>query len=340
MYILGIETSCDETAASIVKDGKIILANAVATSLAKHKEYGGIIPEIASRKQLELINLVVQDALRVADKKLSSLGAIAVTIQPGLIGSLLVGICSARALSYALNIPLIEVDHVSAHLYANFLQFKNTLNPAVQPKLPAIGLVVSGGHSSLFVVKDFQHMELLGQTRDDAAGEAYDKVARILNLGYPGGPIIDRLARRGKNEEIVFPCAMLPNSHDFSFSGIKTAVYYFIKRHASNKKIPLEKIAYSFQESVVNALTKKTIAACLEKKIKTIIVGGGVAANSMLRQRLALEGKKHRLDVFFPDLSLCMDNAAMIAGLGFHHKKLKHEKNKRSASWVQSYSKS
>ncbi|MFA6379133.1 MAG: tRNA (adenosine(37)-N6)-threonylcarbamoyltransferase complex transferase subunit TsaD [Candidatus Omnitrophota bacterium] len=330
MYILGIETSCDETAASIVKDGKTILANVIATSLAQHKKYGGIIPEIASRKQLELINLVIQDALNISGKKLSDLSAIAVTIQPGLIGSLLVGICVARALSYSLRIPLIEVDHVSAHLYANFLQFKNTSRMTPKTSLPAIGLVVSGGHSSIFAIKDFQNIELIGRTRDDAAGEAYDKVARILGLGYPGGPVIDRLARKGKNEEIKFPCAALPNSHDFSFSGIKTAVYYFTKRNKAVKKLPLEKIAYSFQHSVVRSLTKKTIEVCLEKKIKNLIVGGGVAANSMLRETLIREGKNHAIHVFFPDLSLCMDNAAMVAGLGFHYKNSKN-KNQEEA---------
>ncbi len=328
MHILGIETSCDETAASIVKNGKTILANVIASSLANHKKYGGIIPEIASRKQLELMNFVIQDALRISGKKLSAIDAIAVTVQPGLIGSLLVGMCFARALAYGLNIPLIEINHVSAHLYANFLQFKNAPPMTSQPKLPAIGLVVSGGHSSIFLVKNFQSIELLGQTRDDAAGEAYDKVARILGLGYPGGPVLDRLAHKGTNEEIIFPCAALPNSHDFSFSGIKTAVYYFAKRNRDPRKLPLEKIAYSFQQSVVASLTKKTIEACLAKKIKTLIVGGGVAANSLLRKTLIHEGAQHGLRVFFPDLALCMDNAAMVAGLGFHQAHTTNQKRR------------
>ena len=329
-HILGIETSCDETAAAVVKNGTTILANVVATSLAQHKRYGGIIPEIASRKQLEWIDLVVRNALKISGKKLSDMDALAVTVKPGLIGSLLVGICAARALSYALKVPLIEVDHVAAHLYANFLSFKNTPRALARPKLPAVGLVVSGGHSSLFFVKDFHQIETLGQTRDDAAGEAYDKVARILGLGYPGGPVIDRLARQGKNEEIVFPCAALGHSYDFSFSGIKTAVYYFVKRNEGRAKLPVKKIAYSFQQGIVQTLTKKTIDACLAQKVTTAIVGGGVAANSMLRETLAREGKAHGIDVFFPDLSLCMDNAAMVAGLGSHHKSLKTQ-NRRSA---------
>ncbi|MCX5681876.1 MAG: tRNA (adenosine(37)-N6)-threonylcarbamoyltransferase complex transferase subunit TsaD [Candidatus Omnitrophica bacterium] len=319
MNILGIETSCDETAASIVQDGKLILANVIASSLAQHKKYGGIIPEIASRKQLEFINFVIQDALKISGKKLHELDAIAVTSQPGLIGSLLVGICTARGLAYGLQVPLIEVDHVTAHLYANFLSFQNMPHSQPQPKLPAIGLVVSGGHSSIFLVKDFQHIELLGRTRDDAAGEAYDKVARILNLGYPGGPAIDKLSSKGKNQEIIFPGANLTNSYDFSFSGVKTAVYYLAERMKGKSRIPVEKIAYSFQQSVVTSLTKKTIDACLKNEIKTLIIGGGVAANSSLRAELTRQGKNHKINVFVPDLSLCTDNAAMVAGLGFHY---------------------
>lgn len=318
MNILGIETSCDETAASIVQNGRTILANVVATSMVHHKKYGGIIPEIASRKQLEFIDLVIKDALKISGKKLERIDAIAVTSHPGLIGSLLVGTGVARGLSYGLDIPLIEVNHITAHLYANFLKFKDCSSARALPTLPAIGLVVSGGHSSLFFVKNFTNITLLGQTRDDAAGEAYDKVARLLRLGYPGGPVIDRLAQKGENREIKFAPTDLPNSYDFSFSGIKTAVYYLTQRQKT-APVPVEKIAYSFQKSVVASLVKKSIDACLQKKIKTLIVGGGVAANSFLRKSLIEQGKKHSLNIFIPDLALCMDNAAMVAGLGFHY---------------------
>jgi len=318
MIILGIETSCDETAAAVVANGRDILSSTISSSLTYHKKYGGIIPEIASRKQLEFIHVVVEDALRTAGKKLSCIDGIAVTSRPGLIGSLLVGTCFAQGLAYGQQIPLVEVDHIKAHIYANFLKFKNASQKKLMPQLPAIGLIVSGGHSSIFLIKDLQNIMLMGQTRDDAAGEAYDKVARILGLGYPGGPVIDRLAQQGQNTEIRFPCAELPESYDFSFSGVKTAVYYFVNQYKGQKKLPVKKIAYSFQKSVVDILVKKAIHACCDKKIRTLVVGGGVAANSTLRQQLICASQDHNINVFFPDMSLCMDNAAMIAGLGFH----------------------
>ena len=313
MKILGIETSCDETAASIVEDGWKVLSHVVATSLKDHQKYGGIIPEIASRRQLELIQVVVQETLEKAKTSLSGIDAIAVTQSPGLIGSLLVGVAYARALSFALGKPLIAVDHIQAHLYANFLDRKPL------PKFsPAVGLVVSGGHTSLYYVKDFTHYRILGQTRDDAAGEAFDKVARILELGYPGGPIIDRLARQGQNAEIRFSCAELADSFEFSFSGIKTAVLHYKQRHEKLPTFSVPKIAYAFQDSLVSVLVKKSIAACLKKKVRTLLIGGGVAANSALRERLARDAAAHTIDVFFPALTFCLDNAAMIAGLGYH----------------------
>lgn len=312
MNILGIETSCDETAASVVKDGKIILSNVIASSLKEHSKYGGIIPEIASRRQIELIQLIVQEALERAGISLNRINAIAVTEKPGLIGSLLVGISFARALSFATNKPLLSIDHIQAHLYANFLSEKIKVQRI--PKLPALGLVVSGGHSSVFYFKNFQNIKLLGQTRDDAAGEAFDKVARLLKLGYPGGPIIDRLAKSGINDEIHFPCADLPGSDDFSFSGIKTAVLYHVQKHAD----PVNKIAYAFQKSVVSTIVQKCLSICRRRGLKTILVGGGVAANSALREKLSTDAKKEAIEVFFPPLRLCLDNAAMIAGLAFH----------------------
>lgn len=317
MNILGIETSCDETAASVVRDGQRILSSVVASSLKEHSKYGGIIPEIASRRQIELISIVVTEALEKAKLDLKSIDAIAVTKQPGLIGSLLVGISFARALSFAAKKPLIEVDHIKAHLYANFLTTgEDAIGP--KPKLPAIGLVVSGGHSSLFYIKDFLHYKLLGQTRDDAIGEAFDKIARILDLGYPGGPVIDRLARTGQNNDIHFNCADLPNSDDFSFSGIKTAVLYHIHDRKNNAAQQIPKIAYAFQDSVVTVLVNKCIAVCKRKKVSTLLIGGGVAANSTLRQRLIQKANEEKINAFFPGLPLCLDNAAMIAGLGFH----------------------
>ena len=315
MLILGIETSCDETAAAVIKDGEVILSNVVATSLKEHIKFGGVIPEIASRRQMEFINAVVQEALTKAGLKLKDVDKIAVTQSPGLIGSLLVGISYARALSFATAKPLIEIDHIKAHLYASFLRFADKYPVAPSPQLPAIGLVVSGGHSSLYHIKSFTEFRLLGQTRDDAAGEAFDKVARILDLGYPGGPIIDRLAKGGFNREVSFAAAQMENSFDFSFSGVKTAVLYYRRK---NPSADVRKIAYSFQDSVVSILIKKALEACRKKKIRTLLLGGGVAANSALRERLTQQAQEKDVQVFFPPMSLCLDNAAMIAGLAFH----------------------
>lgn len=319
MHVLGIETSCDETAASVVRDGTLILSNVVATSLKEHSKYGGIIPEIASRRQIELINAVVQKALEDAGLTLEEIDALAVTQSPGLIGSLLVGVSYARALSFALRKPLVDVDHIQAHLYANFLTQARGQSPFKTPKLPAVGLVVSGGHSSLFELQDFKKFRLLGQTRDDAAGEAFDKVARILGLGYPGGPIIDKLAKEGVNREIHFSAAELPGTFDFSFSGTKTAVLYYQKSNQSKDGYSVPKVAYAFQKSVVEILVKKAIGACQKKGAQTLLMGGGVAANSYLRERLIQEAKSAKINAFFPPLILCLDNAAMIAGLGYHH---------------------
>ncbi len=317
MLILGFETSCDETACAVVKNGRLVLSNVIATSLKEHRKFGGIIPEIASRRQLELINAVTQSSLEKADVTLKNINAIAVTKSPGLIGSLLVGISFARALSFAAKKPLVEVDHIKAHLYANFLHFKSDTLGDI-PKLPATGLIVSGGHSSLYLVKSPIDYQLLGQTRDDAAGEAFDKVSRILGLGYPGGPAIDRLAKTRTDSPLRFSCAQMEGTHDFSFSGIKTAVLHHHQKNPNPTPDDLAQIAYSFQNSVVSILVKKSIAACLERKIKTLLLGGGVAANSALRQRLTEEGQQHGIKIFLPPLSLCLDNAAMIAGCGYH----------------------
>jgi N6-L-threonylcarbamoyladenine synthase len=323
MNILGIETSCDETAAAIVKNGQIVLSNVVATSLKEHQKYGGIIPEIASRRQLESINAVVQTACEKAKVRLSRIQAIAVTKSPGLIGSLLVGLSYARALSFALKKPLIELDHVKAHLYSAFLKIEPSTQKFKLPKLPALGLIVSGGHTSLYLIKDFKKLRLLGQTRDDAAGEAFDKVARILELGYPGGPAIEQASKKVKGTTIHFSCAPLPATNDFSFSGIKTAVLYFTQKYSPLTKQIKAEVAWAFQNSVVEVIANKSIAACLKSKVKTILVGGGVAANSNLREELIEKATASNIEVFFPPLSLCVDNAAMVAGLAFHEFKSK-----------------
>ncbi|MEI7998661.1 MAG: tRNA (adenosine(37)-N6)-threonylcarbamoyltransferase complex transferase subunit TsaD [Candidatus Omnitrophota bacterium] len=312
MNILGIETSCDETAAAVVKNGVKVLSNVVASSLKDHASYGGIIPEIASRRQIESIHSVVTEALTAAKMSLKDIDAIAVTVKPGLIGSLLVGVSFARALAYGAKKPLIEIDHIQAHWYGSFLRLEGDTKPL--PKLPAVGLVVSGGHTSLFDIKDFNRVKLLGCTRDDAAGEAFDKVARLLNLGYPGGPVIDRLAKKGVNDQIRFSRSKLKNDYDFSFSGLKTAVLYYTQKH---KDFSVEQVAYSFQDSVVGALTEKAIDACCHKRVKTLLVGGGVAANSALREHLTAQGQLKGIKVYFPSMIFCLDNASMIAGLGY-----------------------
>ena len=314
VVVRGIETSCDETGVAVVKSGRTVLSNVVVSSLREHKKYGGIIPEIASRRQLECIHVFTEEALRKARISLKKVNAIAVTTKPGLIGSLLVGDAFARGLASVLKVPLIEVDHIQAHLYANFLQTSHKKKRL--PVLPAIGLVVSGGHTSLFHVDHFHRFKLIGQTRDDAAGETFDKVARILELGYPGGPLIDKLPKKGK-EKIVFSCASLPGSFDFSFSGIKTSVLYFHQKNRLASSCSLSDIAASFQKTVVEVLVQKAVDACAHFKCRTLLMGGGVAANSHLRKRLDETARLKKLDVFFPSLDLCLDNGAMIAGLGY-----------------------
>lgn len=316
MNILGIETSCDETAAAIVRNGKTILSNIVSSSLKDHVKYGGIIPEIASRRQLEFIHSVVDKSLTDAKLQLEEIDAIAVTTRPGLIGSLLVGISFAQALSYAANKPLLEIDHIKSHLYASFLS--GPKEQKEMPQLPAVGLIVSGGHTSLYYIKEFPHFKLLGHTLDDAAGETFDKVARILELGYPGGPVIEKAALQGENKEIRFKCADLPNTFNFSFSGIKTAVLYYKNAHSHDKMFSANQVAYAFQSSVVQILAQKSIEACLKMNAKTLLIGGGVAANQALRKELENRAAEHGIKTFFPPMALCMDNAAMIAGLSFH----------------------
>jgi N6-L-threonylcarbamoyladenine synthase len=318
MNVLGIESSCDETSASVVVNGETILSNVVASSLKDHQRFGGIIPEIASRKQLEVMPAVVQAALQDAKLPLSKIHLLAVTHHPGLIGSLLVGLSLSRALGFVLKKPVIEVNHIQAHLYANFLHSLKQSTAFRKPQLPAIGLIVSGGHTALYQLKDYQNFRLLGQTLDDAAGEAFDKVAKILKLGYPGGPVIDRIAQQIKRTTLRFPCAELPNSFNFSFSGIKTSVWHYVQKHQHLPPQQIAEIAFAFQESVISILCHKAITACQKKKVKTLLVGGGVAANSALRNKLKLLANAAGIKLFFPPLTLCLDNAAMVAGYAYH----------------------
>ncbi len=319
MHILGIETSCDETSAAIVKDGRDILSNVFVSSLKEHKKYGGIIPEIASRRQMESIHMVVEDACDKARISLKRIQTIAVTQSPGLIGSLLVGLSFARALSFALQKPLIEVDHIKAHLYATSLRDRTLSGKKERPLLPAIGLIVSGGHTSLYLIKNWSNFISLGRTRDDAAGEAFDKVARILHLGYPGGPVIDKISQKAaKGHGISFHCADLPGTFDFSFSGIKTAVLYYQQKHNVKNIQTKAQVAQAFQDSVVSVLVQKCSRACQEHNIHTLIFGGGVAANTKLRHEIDILAKEQNITVFFPPLALCMDNAAMVAGYAYH----------------------
>ena len=316
MFVLGIETSCDETAAAVVENGRTALSNVISSSLSLHRRFGGVIPEIASRAHIECIAEVVNSAVKKAGVQLKDIKLICVTSNPGLPGALRVGISFARALSLALKIPILEISHLKAHIYANFLK------PDHKPRFPFIGFVVSGGHTSIFLVKDVLNWKVLGSTRDDAVGEAYDKVAKIVGLGFPGGPIIERRAAKGNPNRIKLSCANFDSSLDFSFSGIKTAVLYKFQQLerlgvSDIKTTQINDIAASFQESVVNVLVEKVISACKKHKIKRILMGGGVTVNNFLRESLAKESTRNRIKLFFPEKEFCLDNAAMVAALGY-----------------------
>ncbi|MGD9678219.1 MAG: tRNA (adenosine(37)-N6)-threonylcarbamoyltransferase complex transferase subunit TsaD [Vulcanibacillus sp.] len=310
IYILAIESSCDETAVAIVEDGTKILANVISSQIEIHKRFGGVVPEVASRKHVEVINILLEQALKDAGLKLNEISAIAVTYGPGLIGSLLVGLAAAKTLSFVLKIPLIGVHHISGHIYANHL---------VTPlKFPLIALVVSGGHTEIIYMDNHLNFEILGQTRDDAAGEAFDKVARILNLPYPGGPHIDKLAQKGE-PKIPLPRARLDNKYDFSFSGLKSAVINAVHNaEQKNEQISKEDMAASFQEAVIDVLVNKTISAVKEKKVDHLIIAGGVAANSELRGSLENKCKELKINLTIPPIELCTDNAAMVASVGYY----------------------
>ncbi len=317
--ILAIETSCDDTGAAILLDGRKILSNVVSSQVSIHQKYGGVVPELASRSHLEAIVPIVTEALGRAGVTLKEIDGIAVTQGPGLVGSLLVGLSFAKSIAFAMGIPFVGVNHVEAHLSAIFLEEE-------PPRFPFIGLVVSGGHTSLFRVDGFGKVVRLGQTRDDAAGEAFDKVAKLLGLGYPGGPIIDELSKRGNPKAIRFPRAFLgKNSLDFSFSGLKTAVVHFVKTYQeSSEKFSeglLCDIASSFQEAVVDVLVQKTILASKQEGIRRIVISGGVAANRLFRERMREEALNQKLKLYIPSPQLCTDNAAMVGVIGYEYLK-------------------
>ena len=311
-YILAIESSCDETSAAVVLNGREILSNVIASQISTHEQYGGVVPEVASRIHIEAISGVVEEALLKANITLEKIDAIGVTYGPGLVGALLVGLQFAKGLAFASKKPLVGVNHIEGHICANYIQHKDL-------KPPFISLVVSGGHTFIVHVKDYGIYEVIGQTRDDAAGEAYDKVARALGLGYPGGPKIDKLAKEGNPKAITFPKA---NFHeetlDFSFSGVKSAVLnYLNKCNMLNIEINKADVAASFQQAVVDVLKDNVLLTCKKKNIDTIAIAGGVASNSTLRETLINEAGKKGIKVLFPTPILCTDNAAMIGSAAY-----------------------
>ncbi|MBI4683802.1 MAG: tRNA (adenosine(37)-N6)-threonylcarbamoyltransferase complex transferase subunit TsaD [Nitrospirae bacterium] len=330
MLILGIDTSCDDTAASVVEDGTRIISNIVSSQTDIHKKYGGIVPELASRRHIEMIWPIVDEALKTAGAKLEDLSAIAVCHGPGLIGSLLVGCSFAKALCFSKNMPLIAVNHLEGHVFSCFLE-------EPRPNFPFLSLIASGGHTSLYRVDGFRRYKELGRTRDDAAGEAYDKVAKLLGLSYPGGPVIDKLAEQGNPKAIDFSRPYLPESLDFSFSGLKTAVLHYLRAEVQKSKsaevveiktseLPdyctsalVKDIAASFQACIVDVLVRKTEWAIRKEGVRSVTLSGGVSANSELRKRIKEMGEERSVEVFMPSIQLCTDNAAMIAAAGYHY---------------------
>lgn len=312
MKILGIESSCDETAAAIVENGQIILSSVIASQIEIHAKYGGVVPELASRKHIESIVAVVDEAIKTAGISFEEIDAVAATQGPGLVGALLSGFSFAKAFAWARKLPFIGVDHLEGHMLSVFLNEKG-------PDFPYVALLASGGHTSLYLVKSHTDFEPLGHTRDDAAGEAYDKVSKMLGLGYPGGAVIDNLAASGDHRKIKLPKPFLDKeSFDFSFSGLKSAAARYIQENKETYKYQLEDIAASFQESVTEVLTYKLIRAAVEKGCSHIAITGGVAANRGLRQKATREAEKNGLTIHIPDISLCGDNAAMIASSGYY----------------------
>lgn len=318
MRILGIETSCDETSASVVEDGKIVLSNIISSQIEIHKEYGGVVPEIASRHHIKNITNIIEEALEKSGYKLSDMDYIAVTYAPGLIGALLVGIAVAKGMSYGSGIPIIPVHHLKGHIYSNFIE--NEI------ELPAICLVVSGGHTNIVYMDENHKFTNIGGTLDDAVGEAYDKIARVMGLGYPGGPVIDKLAAIGDKKFLKIPKPQLEGEYDFSFSGIKTSIINFInKSRMKGEEFKAEDLAASFQHSVVATLVEKTIKAAKNRGVKSIITAGGVAANSLLRAEMKEAAEKEGFALYYPPMKYCTDNGAMIAQAAFY--KIKYSDN-------------
>jgi len=311
MIVLGIESSCDETAASIVQNSTDILSSVVASQIDVHNKYGGVVPELASRMHIEAIVPVVDAAIKKANIKIEDIDAVAATRGPGLIGALLVGFCFAKSFAFARKLPLAGVNHLEAHIYSLFLMAK-------KPAFPFIALVVSGGHTNIYHVTSYDHFELLGQTRDDAAGEAFDKVSKMLGLGYPGGPIIEKLAKTKDPAAISFPRTLLgKGSFDFSFSGLKSSVARYIHDHTISSEDEKAQVAASFQEAVIDVLSHKLITAAQYKDCKRIGITGGVSANKTFVDKLSRKAKDKNIEIFAPSADLCGDNAAMVAARGY-----------------------
>ena len=313
VLILGIETSCDETAAAVVKNGKEVLSNVISSQVALHAEFGGVVPEIASRNHLEKIDEVIRLAIKEAGISMQELTAISVTVGPGLVGALLVGVSEAKALAFALGKPLVPVHHIEGHIAANFIS-----NPECEP--PFVCLVASGGHSHLLLVEDYGKIRIYGRTRDDAAGEAFDKVARAVGLGYPGGPKLEKMAKEGNPHAYHFPTAKMEDApYDFSFSGVKSAVLNEMNRKKMlGEEVRVADLCASFQENVTEVLSEKAIALCKELHINRPSIAGGVAANGKLREKMEEKAKQEGMEFFCPKLILCTDNAAMIAAAAYH----------------------
>ena len=313
LLTLGIESSCDETAAAVLRGGREVLSNVISTQIPVHRKYGGVVPEIASRRHIVNVMPVIDEALKQSGIALDEINQIAVTYGPGLVGALLVGVSAAKALSYARNVPLIGVNHLEGHIFANFLSHKDLMPPFM-------ALVVSGGHTALIHVRDYNHFILMGQTRDDAAGEAFDKVARVMGLPYPGGPEIDRLAAKGDKDAIDFPRALRDKgNYEFSFSGLKSAVLnYLNEMKMKHIEVNQADVAASFQKAVIEVLVQKSLEALSEAKLDALALAGGVAANSALERRLREKAEAHGIRFYFPSKILCTDNAAMIACRGYY----------------------
>lgn len=311
--ILAIESSCDETAAAVVKNGREVMSNVISSQISTHKLYGGVVPEIASRKHIEAIDWVIDAALDEAGVKKEAVDAVAVTYGPGLVGALLVGLAEAKALAFALKKPLVPVHHIEGHIAANYIENKDW-------KPPFICLVVSGGHTHIVHIKDYNNFDILGHTRDDAAGEAYDKVARVLGLPYPGGPQIDRLSKKGNADAIKFPRVVLEQgSYDFSFSGLKSAVLNFVNTaKMKGEEYNDADVAAGFQQAVVDVLVEKSIRACREFKLNKLALAGGVSANSHLRAEMKAACAENNIEFNVPKPDLCTDNAAMIGSAGYY----------------------